>query len=313
MNNMRTILTRTLTISLGLGVAGPGSLAAAAPFARVQNMVACEPRIGGLHQTLFAGTALATFEDVTFQCAMPRRNPGDTHGLRNLEVAVKSEFQSESLTNIFCVADSYDRFDNLLVSSFQQGDGPQSLLQFGNSINASAASGHYELTCDIHGDDSGTFLNTLSSIYYEETAPSGTPKSRVVDVPGCQTVDTRASGWEFAPEGLANRGATSPAVVCGLEPINVGNKNGLASLKVSVSDLTGNLSCVARAYDRFGTEVAHTNTKKIPAARVHQVIDFGKTLKTSADRGYYLVFCDIPFAGSSAPPSRLHSISYSEP
>src|SRR5262249_23643000 len=161
---------------------------------------------------------------------------------------------------------------------------------FGNAVNVSTANGHYELACDLFGNGFVPAPNSLMSIYYAETA--ATSKSRVIGGAGCQTVDQRATGWQFAEEGVSNQAPVtsthSGAVVCGLDPINVNNTLGLKSVKVKVSDLTGHLSCSVHSYDRFGREQAHTATKRIPAAKIHQVIDFGTALTKSAKLGYYL-------------------------
>ena len=312
---MKRVMTRLLLLSTALGAAGtvwtPPAIAAPA-IARVENPVACSPDTGGLLSPgyLFGGNSLVTNQDVNFWCALTRRNPTDTHGLVSLQVSVKSELASQSLTNVFCTAYSNDSFDNVIVSSFAEGDGPNSIVDFGGAINASVPNGRYELVCEIHGDGSGVFPDGLDSIYYAETAPAAA-KARVANAPNCRPRDTRAAGWEFSENGLSNVGASSPAVVCGLEPINVKNQRGLKSLKVNVSDVTGTLACSGRAYDRFGHEVAHTKTKKIPAAKAHQVIDFGNTLTKSANLGYYLVSCNVPDTGTV--PATIHSISYAEP
>jgi hypothetical protein len=241
---------------------------------------------------------LTTTEGRNFMCSLEVDNTSNTSGLTALQVAVSSAtIASGDATS--CEAASVDRFGNVLVRRFVSADGPNYLIDFGTSINSSVGSGHYELTCTL--DPSGE----LNSIFYEEpSATNTTGDAKVVGSASCLPWQPHAFNWEYSGTGLINEVGTSP-VTCGLDRINVNNTNGLQSLKVSIFDPTGTMTCTADSYDRFGV-LKLRKTKTTPGTG-NQVIDFGSTLNVSVSHGYYTVSCQLPqFA-------QLNSIYYREP
>jgi hypothetical protein len=241
---------------------------------------------------------LTTQEGRNFMCAIERDNTANTNGLASMQVAVNSAtFASGDYTS--CEAASVDRFGNVLVRSWVPADGPNYLIDFGTAINTSVGSGHYELVCTL--PPSGE----INSIFYDE--PNGTNDpgdAKVVGSSNCLPWKPHAFNWEWSGTGLINEVGTSP-VTCGLDRINPNNTNGLQSVKVSVFDPTGTMTCSAESYDRFGV-LKQRKTKPTPGTGA-QVIDFGNTLNTSVAKGYYTVSCNVPeFA-------QIHSIYYREP
>jgi len=275
---------------------------ASANGGRVVNAVACTPEFSepSITYSYFSGV-LVPSDYTDFACAIDRRVPGNLAGLAQLQVAVSAD---DTGYGVWCDAYSFDQYENILLSVYREVAGQNTLVDFGGALNVSALNGHYDLTCNIAGQPDEPRPNRLYSIYYDEPGTPG--RTKVANARVCMPLDPHAYGWEYMLGGLMNQGAASPKVACGIERKNALSTGGLTSLKVKVSDRSGQLTCTAKSFDRFGV-VKDSSTKKIPSAQDYQVIDFGNAINVSTSKGFMVVFCDVPVGGE------IHSLSYQEP
>jgi hypothetical protein len=144
---------------------------------------------------------------------------------------------------------------------------------------------------------SGTAALALAAIAVTPGDSMGTD-SKVAGPTACQLgASVAGARLAYASSGVTNVSGINVGVVCALERDNVINTNGLSDLEVVVTAPAGggNFDCTALSEDRNGNPlIAVHRTTTTPGTHI---LNWNASITVSANRGYYIVSCDVPANG----------------